>query len=154
MDLTRPPQVQAWITLDRVQSLMSRRIQGRMADFELTRPQYSVLRLLLEQGPLTAQAISAQMGVTPANLTGPIDRLEAAGLLQRQRDDQDRRCVYLSLTQEGRARAEQVVPDLRQLVQQLFRALNPQELDALNHALGRLDQALNAEASEPQQVMS
>jgi DNA-binding MarR family transcriptional regulator len=88
--------------------------------------------------------------VTPGNLTGVVDRLEAAGLVQRERDPQDRRCMALSLTGAGTDKARSVIPSTRGRVERLFAALDPQELDAFRSSLKKLEAALDAEATGPQ----
>ncbi len=150
MPQQRPPQTAAWIALDRVHSLMSRQIQATMTEHDVTRPQYSVLRLLLEDGQQTANALSSHMGVTPGNLTGVIDRLEAAGLVQRERDPQDRRCITLSLTEAGSGKARSIIPSTRGRVERLFAALNPEELEAFRSSLKKLEAALDTEEVQPQ----
>jgi DNA-binding MarR family transcriptional regulator len=55
---------------------------------------YSVLR---EAGPITAGELSSRVGLTTGAITGVIDRLEQAGLVQRARDPHDRRRVVLRL---------------------------------------------------------
>ena len=148
----RPLPTAAWIALDRVHSLMSRRLQGRMTDYEVTRPQYSVLRLLLEGGPQTANTLSGSMGVTPGNLTGVIDRLEGAGYLARQRDAQDRRCIHLSLTAAGEAKAREIIPGIRGTVAGFFAALDEQQLQTFLGSLNRLEAALDAGQGHEQQT--
>lgn len=150
----RPPQIDAWITLDRVQSLMSRQIQAAMTAHDVTRPQYSVLRLLLEEGGQTANALSTHMGVTPGNLTGVVDRLEAAGLVQRVRDAQDRRCILLSLTDAGEKKARAIIPSIRGLVSGLFAALDAEQLASFQRNLDHLVATLGAGESGPKAVAS
>lgn len=145
MPKQRSPQAAAWITLDRVQSLMSRQLQATMTEHDITRPQYSVLRLLFEDGPQTANALSVAMGVTPGNLTGVIDRLEAAGLVQRQRDAADRRAVLVSLSESGERKARAAIPSVRGQLKRLFAALDDAELAVFQGSLNRLESALGAE---------
>ncbi len=150
------PQTKVWIALDRVHSLVSRRIQATMTDHDVTLPQYKVLRLLLEEGQMTANMLSGQMGVTPGNLTGVVDRLEGAGLVQRQRDPQDRRCVHVSLTEAGQHKARAIIPSIRGQVQNLFAALDPAAFEAFQHSLTLLETALDTEdaLSQPQPATS
>lgn len=156
MPQERPPQTKVWIALDRVHSLMSRRIHATMTDHDVTLPQYKVLRLLLEEGQMTANVLSGHMGVTPGNLTGVVDRLESAGLVSRQRDPQDRRCIHVSLTEAGQARAQAIIPSIRGRVQSLFAALDPAAFEAFQHSLNLLEASLDAEDAlvEPQPVAS
>ena len=53
--------------------------------------QLMILQLLASEGQLTASDLSRRVSLTAATLSGQIDRLEERGLLQRQRDDQQRR---------------------------------------------------------------
>lgn len=55
---------------------------------------YSVLR---QTGPITAGELGERVGLTTGAITGVIDRLERAGLVQRVRDPSDRRRVVLEL---------------------------------------------------------
>ncbi|WP_425146421.1 MarR family winged helix-turn-helix transcriptional regulator [Deinococcus sp.] len=150
MPQQRPPQTTAYLALDRVYSLMSRQFQNKMAEYDVTRPQYSVLLRLLEDGPQTANALSGSMGVTPGNLTGVIDRLDAAGYLARQRDSSDRRCIDLSLTPAGEAKARELIPGIRGTVAGFFAALDEQQLAAFIASLKALEQTLGATETQMQ----
>ena len=52
---------------------------------------------------VTAAAVSRQIDLRPATLTGILDRLERDGLVVRERRSRDRRKVCLSLTEKGQA---------------------------------------------------
>ena len=55
----------------------------------------------LVDGPRTAGALAAATGLRPAATTALVDRLEARGLVERVRDDGDRRRVLVRMTDEG-----------------------------------------------------
>jgi DNA-binding MarR family transcriptional regulator len=50
-----------------------------------------VLDLVARYGPLTPSALSSLNGVSPATMTGILDRLESEGWVRRERDPDDRR---------------------------------------------------------------
>lgn len=52
-------------------------------------------------GPLAMGDLARRIGVTEKTLTGIVDRMEAAGLAQRERDAEDRRVVKVLLTAKG-----------------------------------------------------
>ncbi|MBC8391299.1 MAG: MarR family transcriptional regulator [Deltaproteobacteria bacterium] len=69
--------------------------------FGLTGPQSAILRTLIITGPISSADLSRKLYVTPSNITGIIDRLEKKGLVERNRQDADRRIALLTLTESG-----------------------------------------------------
>ena len=67
---------------------------------ELTLAQVRVLRRLAKQ-PRTLGQLGADLVLAPPSMTRLVDRLEERGLIERRRDDQDRRKVLATLTAEG-----------------------------------------------------
>lgn len=68
----------------------------------LTYPQYLVMLVLWEQEQLLVKDIGSALFLDSGTLTPLLKRMEAAGWLQRQRDQQDERQVRVSLTPAGR----------------------------------------------------
>jgi len=69
--------------------------------YDLTGPQSSILRTLVKYGPLASASLSRRLYVTPANITGIVDRLEKRGLVKRIRKEGDRRVALIALTESG-----------------------------------------------------
>src|SRR3954451_7497964 len=77
----------------------------------LTHPQYLVMLALWQHGPLAVKDLSRLLQLDPGTLSPLIKRLEAAGLLRRDRDTKDQRSRALALTEKGaalRAEAEKI----------------------------------------------
>jgi DNA-binding MarR family transcriptional regulator len=70
-------------------------------EFGLTGPQSSVLRTLVNQGPISSAALSRRLYVTPSNITGIVDRLEKKGLVERIKKEGDRRVALVTVTEKG-----------------------------------------------------
>ena len=73
----------------------------------LTYPQYLVMLALWETDDLSVSQLGERLWLDSGTLTPLLKRLEAAGLLQRQRDAGDERRVRLQLTSAGRRLREQ-----------------------------------------------
>lgn len=58
--------------------------------------------------PIPTRALASMLGCDPSNVTPFVDRLERAGLVERQVDPHDRRIKTLVVTPEGRAMLEQM----------------------------------------------
>lgn len=73
----------------------------------LTYPQYLVMCILWERDGLALKDIAEQLHIDSGALTPVIKRLEAQGLLQRQRQPDNERTLEIALTADGRALREQ-----------------------------------------------
>jgi DNA-binding MarR family transcriptional regulator len=58
------------------------------------------MHLLQVHGPLTPGQLAELSGLTTGTVTGVIDRLEGAGFVRRERDEADRRKVFVKLDEE------------------------------------------------------
>ena len=107
----------------------------------LTYPQYLILLALWDEDGLGVGALAERLALEPSTVTPLVKRLEAAGLVRRQRDTADERRVYVHLTADGvamRARCTCVGETL------VARAGMPlEELAALHAGATRLRQALS-----------
>ena len=68
---------------------------------QLTLAQVRALRKLAKQ-PRSLGQLGAELVLAPPSVTRLVDRLEERGLIERRRDDDDRRKVLANLTAEGR----------------------------------------------------
>ncbi len=75
----------------------------------LTYPQYVTMLALWEQAPVSMKALGEALDLDYGTLTPLIKRLEAAGLVRRQRRVDDERAVDVHLTDDGRALREKAV---------------------------------------------
>jgi len=74
-----------------------------LADLGLTYPQYLVMLVLWEGDGITVSSLGERLFLDSATLTPLLKRLQAAGLVLRERGREDERQVLVSLTDEGRA---------------------------------------------------
>ena len=81
----------------------------------LTHPQYLVMLALWEHAPLTLKEIGELLSLEPATVSPLVKRLEAAGLVLRERHPHDDRALHVTLTPRGadlRAQALLVPPQI------------------------------------------
>jgi DNA-binding MarR family transcriptional regulator len=108
----------------------------------LTYPQYLVLLVLWEQDGLMMKHLGEQLHLDSGTLTPLLKRLEAAGIVRRQRDPDDERQVRISLTPKGRSLKEQAAGARHNVVCASGRS-GP-EIQALRDELIRLRDSLNS----------
>ena len=81
---------------------MKRALDAKLFDYELTATQYIVLIRMYEEDGISLTELGERLYLDNPTLTGIIDRMERDGLLQRMRDDIDRRVVNVYLTPKGK----------------------------------------------------
>ncbi|WP_051796253.1 MarR family winged helix-turn-helix transcriptional regulator [Kibdelosporangium aridum] len=94
----------------------------------LTRARAAVIWRLRDSGPVTQSDLSRAMQVTPRNITGIVDALEANDFVARERHPTDRRAFVVSLTERGEHMAEQMTKGYRELATAVFGDLADAEL--------------------------
>ena len=74
----------------------------RSGEPDLTNRQMALLLLVhLTNGPHTVRGLARGLGVSKPVVTRALNRLGSLGYLRRQRDDSDRRNIFVLLTSEG-----------------------------------------------------
>jgi DNA-binding MarR family transcriptional regulator len=90
-----------WL-LNNAARLTARRLSGKLAGYNVTPPQWGVLVALWEQDGLSLSELAKRSFFDGPTMTGIVDRLEKANLVERRRDSTDRRVISVYLTAEGR----------------------------------------------------
>jgi DNA-binding MarR family transcriptional regulator len=98
------------------------------------------LNLVATGVDVTAGALAARTGLTTGAITGAIDRLEEAGLVERRRDDADRRKVIVA-EKSATWRAHPSSELMRKTVAGVLARFDDEQLAFLDQALDELCQA-------------
>lgn len=118
----------------RVGNVLADRVEG------LTLPQYNALRILRgagREGLPTLEIAERMMERTPG-VTRMLDRLEAKGLVERERSTADRRQVLCKLTKEGTKTVRVLDRPIDANNERMFAALEPHEQRELIRLLDRV----------------
>ena len=124
---------------------LRREVAARGSALGLTPPQLQVLwRLWLEDGVLTSRLVEASE-ISSGTITGLLDRLEARGLVRRERSTDDRRVVRVYLTEEGRGLQEPIQQAVDEVNAAALAGFSPTEREQLMTLLQRIGENLGAE---------
>lgn len=82
----------------------------------LTHPQYLVMLALWERAPRPLNDLAADLALEPATASPLVKRLEADGLVARQRSVEDERRLDITLTDAGRALRDRALDVPRQVM--------------------------------------
>jgi DNA-binding MarR family transcriptional regulator len=106
----------------------------------LTYPQYLVMLVLWEQDGLSVRELGQRLQLDSGTLTPLLKRLQAAGLVDRQRRTQDEREVEIRLTVAGLALRERASDVPKCMAQRL--QLSLEQMQTLRDELKRLTRQL------------
>jgi len=98
----------------RAQQILLARFDEALRPYELTFARYEALVLLRfsRTGTLPLKVIGSRLMVHPTSVSNTVERLAAAGLVQRRPNPADGRGVLASITESGRSIVEQATKDL------------------------------------------
>ena len=107
-------------------------------DSAVTLPQFRLLAVLADLGPVPSGRAARALGLDPSTVTRLADRMVAAGHVARGTDPHHRGVVTLELTASGRGLVAAADAWRREELARILALLAPSEQRALTTALGRL----------------
>lgn len=142
----RPDQSVGYLMRKVLSSILSR-ADLQLASHDLTYVQWLPLyKLAMDEGN-TVASLARDLAIDPGAMTRSLDRLEAKGLVRRERSTEDRRVVHLRLTDDGRAVARKVPAVLAEVLNGHLRGFSAEEWQLMLQFLNRM--LANGEALGP-----
>ncbi|MHB1224573.1 MAG: MarR family winged helix-turn-helix transcriptional regulator [Gemmatimonadaceae bacterium] len=108
-----------------------------LREYGLSQAQYNVLRILRGSAPagLGRNEIRDRLIARMPDVTRLLDRMEEAGLVRRERDTDDRRCVPTYITPKGQELVDELDGPVRAHAERSFGHLSASQLEMLNALL-------------------
>ena len=141
--------MRVWLRLIRLEARMQAAVSDRLRLIGVSIPQCDVLTTLSEQEGVNQQELAKRLYVTKGNISGLLDRLEAARFVERRSLASDRRQYSIHLTDAGRMMAEKAIVVQKKWLASTLGRLDETELEALEVHLLRLRDVMRAH--EPSQ---
>lgn len=129
-DATEPDRV--WFRFMRLHQRMLMKMTARIRALGLSIPQFDLLSTLTEREGISQNELAERLYVTKGNVSGLVDRLVQAGLVERRAIAGDRRSYAMHLTPEGRRLAEEGIKTQRDFVAQTLGKLPVGDLAELD----------------------
>lgn len=130
---------QVLVRLDEAWAQLYRRITAEIKEYPFALPiaQVNLLRLLDRLGTQRMSDLASHLDVTQSGCTALVDRAIEAGLVERYRDESDRRVVRVRLSADG----EEALTELRRIraryLAKYMRNLDVEDLELLATLLSR-----------------
>ncbi|MCD7734203.1 MAG: MarR family transcriptional regulator [Clostridiales bacterium] len=122
---------------------VSVRSQGYLGRMNLTYPQTVTLMILDADGPMPISELAKATGSANSTTSGVVDRLERMDLVQRVRSDQDRRKIFVEVTDHFREVRAETSSYATDRFAQSLKGLSEEELDAVLKGLSIFADALS-----------
>jgi DNA-binding MarR family transcriptional regulator len=141
--------LRVWFRFIRLHRRVSAAVAAELKTLGLSIPQFDLLSTLTEQEGQTQQELAQRLYVTKGNVSGLVDRLVEAGLVQRRASPGDRRSHALHLTREGKRVAERAMAAQADYVRETLGRLPASDLVTLERlVLAWRDKARQWESGE------
>ena len=131
-----------WLRLFTCTQLVERRVRARLRErFDTTLPRFDLMSQLWRYpGGLKMNELSRHLMVTGGNVTGIVDPLEKAGLVERAAEPADRRAYRVRLTRAGRKTFAEMARTQEEWIIEMLAGLSRREHADLYKLLGRMKQ--------------
>jgi MarR family transcriptional regulator, 2-MHQ and catechol-resistance regulon repressor len=140
------PEEEAHLNIARTGDQLSNRFGRLLRQFGLTGSQYNVLRILRGEGrPMPCAEIAERMVQVVPAMTGLLDRLERQGLVERERNQHDRRVVCVSATRRALDLLAKIDEPIANLNRRVLGHLSRAELRQLSRLLEKARQNMGVE---------
>ncbi len=132
------------ISLRRVIRAIDQHSRHLVQSHGLTGPQALMLTEIMREEKITGSELAKRVSLSQATVTDVVKRLEARGLLEKVRDNVDKRKIYLSATEEARQILQNSVPLLQESFANRLSELRDWEQLQLLSSLQRIAEMMNA----------
>ena len=123
--------------------VVKRRGREILDEFNITPPQFVALQVLTQEGEMTIGELSEKLYLACSTVTDLVDRMEKNSLLERYRDENDRRIVRIRVKEKGHHLISEVIAArqayLAKTLQDLTEAEQQRLISALQQLNARMD---------------
>lgn len=98
----------------KIARIMNKRVRDSLQHTPITPPQFSALVMVYREDRMTIGDLCDRMFLACSTVSGLVDRLEKMELVERYRDEEDRRVVRLKLTEKGLQCTEEILQQRRE----------------------------------------
>jgi DNA-binding MarR family transcriptional regulator len=132
-------ELRLWLRLFTCKTLIEGEVRRRLREnFAVTLPRFDLMAQLDRAAEgMTLGQLSQRMMVSNGNVTGLVERLVAAGLVDRRSSEKDRRAQIVSLTAEGRRVFRAMARANAEWIGEMFGGLSQADVDELMRLLAR-----------------
>lgn len=129
--------------LKRVLDIVKKNMVQQFEDKNITGPQIMLIGILSHNGQMKISDLSEKIGLSNSTVSGIVDRLEKQGFVERIRSKEDRRVVYVDLTDMARNFSGERFGKFEESFEDILRSATPEEIEIIIKGFETLELVMN-----------
>ncbi|MBK1809670.1 MarR family transcriptional regulator [Clostridium sp. YIM B02505] len=125
--------------LKNIGKLIKRSMGNHFEEMGLTQSQGMLIGVLCHQGDMKISDLSEKLGLSNSTVSGIIDRLEKQGLVERKRSKEDKRIVFVNVTEEFLKNFKENFSKVERKLERIASEATTEELDTVLNGLEALE---------------
>ena len=119
--------LKSFVVLMKASKSVQDRTKKDISSYEMHTSEFTVLEALYNKGKQTVRQISDSVLINSGSITYVIDKLETKGLLERLNCKEDRRVVYIQITEAGKQFMDEIFPKHVSVIEEIFSGISKEE---------------------------
>lgn len=128
--------------LKNLMGTIKQNMHEQFKEMRVTGPQGMLMRTLVHNGEMKISDLSEMLALSNSTVSGILDRLEKNGFVKRTRSDEDRRVVYVSVTDEFKKHAQEHFDEIEKKLESMMSKGTPEELEKIFEGLDTLQKVI------------
>jgi len=118
-------------------------VKKDISDHGMRTSDFTILEALYHKGRQTIREISEAVLINTGSITYVIDKLEKKGYIERSYCKEDRRVVYIQITDNGKELMDQIFPKHQRMIEKVFEEVTDEEKEIVIDVLKRVGKKKN-----------
>ncbi|GAA0382362.1 MarR family winged helix-turn-helix transcriptional regulator [Bacillus horti] len=125
-----------------VMRLLGPKVSELLERFDLTKDQFFLLSIICKDDRVTPSFLAQQLRVKPSAVTAMIDRLAKNEFVIRERDETDRRVIYITMSAKGREALKHAMETRDQVIAKYLSQFTEQEYKHFIYGFQKLERLI------------
>ncbi|WP_249226118.1 MarR family winged helix-turn-helix transcriptional regulator [Oceanobacillus jordanicus] len=130
--------LKAFVVLMKSSKTIQERVKQDIQSYGMKTSEFAILETLFHKGRQTVRQISEAVLINTGSITYVIDKLETKGLLEREHCKEDRRVVYIQITNKGTQLMQEIFPKHQQVIENLFEGVSKEDMRVVIETLKKV----------------
>ncbi|WP_067726627.1 MarR family winged helix-turn-helix transcriptional regulator [Oceanobacillus damuensis] len=130
--------LKAFVVLMKASKTLEKITKKDISSHGMRTSDFTILEALYHKGRQTIREISEAVLINTGSITYVIDKLESKGLLERSDCPDDRRVVYIQLTNKGKELMDEIFPKHQKVIEEIFEDVSTEDKQVLIDVLKKI----------------